>query len=125
VKHILMYSLLIIRKLGCIGSLYGATTCYPMNHSVMSVLGKFLQWLSKASHPACVPFLANLKLLFHSSCLLRGFVKCARAKPRLCLVRVCFVCIQYSRLRFHQAAIDGIIHSVRQQLHSAVEDWVI
>lgn len=111
-KHILMYSLLIIRKLGCIGSLYGATTCYPMNHSVMSVLGKFLQWLSKASHPACVPFLANLKLLFHSSCLLRGFMKCGRVKPRLCLVRVCFVCIQYSRLRFHQAAVDDIIHSV-------------
>ena len=89
-KHILMYSLLIIRKLGCIGSLYGATTCYPMNHPVISVLGKFLQWLSKASHPACVPFLANLKLLFHSSCLLKGFVKCGRAKPRLsCEIVLC------------------------------------
>jgi len=83
-----------------------------MNHLMMSVSGNFLQWLSGASHPVCVPFLANLKLLFHSSCLLKGFVKCGRAKPRLCLVRLCFVWIHYSQLRFHQSVADDLLSIV-------------
>ena len=124
VKHILLYSLLIIRKQGSIGSLYSATKWYSMNHPMMSALGNFLQWLSRASHPVCVPFLANLKLLFHSSCLLKGFVKCGRAKPRLsCEIVLCMDPL-FSASISSKCCWWFIIHSVRQHLHSAVEDWV-